>query len=447
MIKQVIHYIEQHHLVHERDKLLLAVSGGVDSMVLLDLFYYLQGQLSLQLHVAHFNYQLRAVDSDEDEKMVALVCEKKKIPFHVAREDTKTYAAKNKLGIQEAARHLRYNWFAEIKSKHQLDHIVTAHHADDNLETVIYHLAKGTGIAGMRGMRPINAQQVVRPMLGCSKAQILDYASEHKVNWREDSSNSISTYDRNLIRHEILPVMAQINPSVIENFHRTHDRMLGMELMLEQQIKMISQRYMEQKGDAITWQTSWMNDRVYDQLVLFEILKPYGFNYLIVDQVWGALTRSMGQRFRSSSYQVNIDRGSLIITPLVEQELVTDLIIDRINEHYQNGNLTLKLKKVAHQNYSGLSSDQVMLDLDTLSFPLIWRSWQQGDTIQPLGMKGRKKISDILIDEKVPIVQKDKVSVLVSRGEIVWLCGFRLNHRFRITPDTKNVLQLKIISE
>lgn len=441
MIDQLKRYITSHQLFEPTNVLIIGVSGGVDSMVMLDLMRQLTEDWNLTLVVAHFNYKLRGQEADLDEDLVRSYCETHGLNFECTSADTLAISNSNKLGIQETARRLRYSWFDELQKKYNADRIILAHHSDDNLETVIYHLAKGTGIAGLRGMKPKNSQEVVRPFLALTKEQIIEYARAHQIIWREDESNKKTDYTRNLIRLKILPVLKQINPSLSEHFDETHSRLLGLEQLVEFELDRLRKKYFSENSNGEVWMTDWVTPDEKSLMLLSELLKTYGFNFRDTQDVFEAILKPKGQLFYSNDYKLNIHANELIIELITEDFEEAPMPILEGEKKVIYGNYTYRFEnKTVDEIHITPDRNVAFLDRDKIQFPLMMRKWKPGDRMQPYGMHGRKKISDILIDDKVSNLQKDRTHVLTYNDEILWLSGVRVSHVARVTNETEYVL-------
>jgi tRNA(Ile)-lysidine synthase len=441
MIEQFTRYIQTHHLFEKGSTLLVGVSGGVDSMVLIDLLCQIQDEWNLKLIVAHFNYKLRGDEADQDEALVKAYCETFDLIFESTFAETQQIAEALKQGIQETARKLRYSWFDELKAKYQADRIVLAHHSDDNIETIYFHLTRGTGIAGLRGMKPRNEKEVVRPFLSLTKEQILDYARAHQVVWREDKSNQKTDYTRNLIRIKVLPILKQINPSISENFEETHSRLLGLEALVADKIASLRKEHCVKRKSVEQWNTDWIQDDDMSLMLLSEMLKTYGFSFRDTQDIHEAIQRPMGQMYYSEDYHLNVTGSRFEVEAIDDSPVAPDMLIMDGEEEVDYGGWKYQLEYHPIEAVSISSDpDKAFLDYDQLQFPLTLRKWKRGDRMQPFGMYGNKKISDILIDQKISNIRKDKTHVLVSGNRIIWLCGVRIGHPARVTNQTENVL-------
>ncbi len=437
MLTELQGFIKDHQLFTRDDHLLVAVSGGVDSMTLLHLLV----QLEYRVSVAHMNFRLRGEEADKDEKLVRETGNLLRVPVFTKQVNTVEYANEKRISTQMAARELRYRWFIDLLEEHFFDHIATAHNADDNLETVLFNLTKGTGIRGVSGINH-RLSYLVRPLLFAPKADILNYAETKGIQWREDASNADRKYIRNKIRHEVLPVLKEINPSLIAHFENTRSRLLGTEQVLMRWVHEIREKYVQHAGDKDCISQEWMTNMASDAVVLSEILRPYGFSYVQCQEIVKA-SNQIGKLFEGGDYILNVDRGQFIVKLAFESDARSTIEIDQINDIYQLGNWSLKLTEHPLSDFKkGTSGNEIFLDAATVQFPLTLRTWKQGDSFQPLGMRGKKKISDFLIDQKVPFIEKPAVLVLESAGQICWVVNYRLDDRCKVTDKTTKLLKI-----
>lgn len=431
-------YIADNQLFKENDKILIAVSGGVDSVVLLDMLCAIATEESFpfSLAIAHCNFQLRGQESDEDELFVRGLAEKYKLPLFCQKFDTQSITEKNKSSIQIVARNLRYTWFLELLELHDFQYIATAHHQNDSIETVIYNLAKGTGIAGLHGILPKNGK-IIRPLLGFSKKEILEYAAENQLLWREDSSNITDKYSRNLIRHQLIPILQKINPNLEETFKDNVLRISAVERIFKEQVKIFKEKVFS--SDSENNETYYLDieairNESENLVILDEILKDFSFNFTQTKLIINSLDKESGKLFISNTHTLIKDRKTLIITKTLATPNL-DLLNVEIFKKTTDFQLSTE-KNIAHLDYEKTGAN----------FRL--RFWENGDTFQPIGMKGKKKkVSDLLNDLKIPLHLKPQVRVAVANEQIVWVVGYRIDERFKVTEKTKNIIALSILEE
>jgi tRNA(Ile)-lysidine synthase len=420
--------IQQKKLCDSQDKVLLAVSGGIDSMVMLHLFK----ECGFTIGVAHANFQLRESESDGDEKFVEAICKKDAIPFFTTKFETENYAESHHISIQMAARDLRYKWFSEILKEQNFDFIATAHHLNDSIETVLLNLVRGAGLEGLDGIASIN-KKVIRPMLFATRLEIENYARENKIEWREDRSNATDDYSRNFLRHQAYPLLKELNPSFEETFKESIQKISGAVELMEIGIEQWRLKFEKKKENQILLDKKGFESLKNQESVLWNLVKSYGFNFDQCCQIIAALHGQSGKRFVSSEFELIVDRDQLIISKT--QTELTETLIDFNQTEASLGNLKLKIEKKEKVEFKDDSSVAV-LDASKLSFPLHWRKWQPGDSFHPLGMNHKKKLSDFLIDQKISMADKETVTVLESRNEIVWVVGYRIDERYKVGNST-----------
>lgn len=441
MIEEFVAFITNHRLFSSQDRLLLAVSGGIDSVVLVDVC----SQAGYSFAIGHCNFMLRGQESDIDEAFARSLAARYGVKCYVKKFDTVNESQQGE-SVQMAARRLRYQWFSELIQQENYQYVATAHHKNDVFETMLFNLCKGTGIAGLRGI-PAKAGPIIRPLLFTERSVIENYARQNALTWREDSSNVSVKYARNLIRLEVIPKLLQINPALLSTLDDTLARLQGTEKVLQQYIEEVQERSMEKRGEDIYLLLSVLPSVIALPVVLAEILKPYGFNYeqtkAIVNQVQDAGRHQIGNIFQSEHYTINMDRKYLIISPSRPRETSTYYLDQSVEKLQVNQYFTLKCKVWDVKDYHINADSRIAaLDLEKLEFPLQIRTWQAGDWFRPLGMKGKKKLSDFMIDHKIPLNLKDRVYVLTSGEAIVWVIGYRIDERYKITNSTKQVFQI-----
>jgi tRNA(Ile)-lysidine synthase len=425
---------------HGSNKLLVTVSGGVDSVVLCDLLH----KSDIDFVIAHCNFQLRAAESERDELFVRGLAEKYQKQIVVKKFDTSTYAVNEKLSIQEAARNLRYSWFNNLVFNEQLaDRITTAHHADDNIETVVMNFFRGTGLKGLTGM---DAQVIVyRPLLPFRKKEILDYAKKNNLAFVEDSSNASNKYTRNLFRNVLLPAVKEVFPSVEENILSNIERFNEVEQVYEQAIRAHKERLIELKGSEEHIPILKLKKTFSFRTILWEIIKEKHFTGGQVDEVIKLMDAKNGSSITSDFYRIIKNRKWLIITHRQQDEINAHYVIDpeeKNKRFFEKERLLLERTALSPDFKISTAANTACLDADKIKFPLLLRKWKQGDYFYPLGMNKKKKLSRFFIDQKLSKTDKEKVWVLEMNKKIIWVVGLRIDDRFKIEPSTKNLLKI-----
>jgi len=434
-------FVRDHNLFTRDNKILLAVSGGIDSVVMLDLFR----QSGFQSGIAHCNFHLRGSESDDDEQFVHQLSRQFNITWHVAHFNTEEYARENKLSIQMAARELRYKWFEEICDQHEYNQIATAHNQDDVIETFLINLGRGTGIRGLTGIKP-KSGRIIRPLLFASRSEIEKYASDCIVEYREDSSNVSVHYTRNKIRHEIVPLFEEINPSFRSSLIETIRKLNDTEDIYLNSIDSIKSELVEQKGESIFIDLVKLESVPNKLTVMFEILSGFHFISSQIASIVDSSKAHSGKQFYSSTHRLIKDRNAFIITPLKESEskrYYIDEGMEQINEP-----VPMDLLIVDQPGSFSIPGGKniACLDYEKLNFPLILRKWHDGDYFHPLGMKHKKKLSDFLIDEKLSIAEKEDQWLMISGDDIIWVVNQRIDERYKITKSTSKILLIKTVS-
>ena len=432
-------YISDNDLFTPECKILLGVSGGVDSMVMLNLFI----RKNFNIGIAHCNFQLRGKESDDDQKFVEGIAKHESVAFHTKEFNTKDYARKNNLSIQMAARKLRYKWFNEIRLKYGYKYIAIGHNLDDTVETFFINLLRGTGIRGLTGIKP-KFKNIIRPLLFASRKEILQYTKDCKITFREDSSNIETKYIRNKIRHDIIPLFNRINTDFNITMNETIKRLKDSETILNKSIEKIkSEIFIKESSNNYLIDIEKLKDIKPIDSVLFEIVKDYGFNYQTVENIISSLYDIPGKKFYSKTHRIIKDRTALIITAIRKSESN----ITRINEDIAEIECPLPLiiaRFNRPENYC-IPQDRkyALLDADKISYPIELRKWKKGDRFMPLGMKSFKKLSDFFIDYKLSIPEKENVWLLTSGEDIIWIVDYRIDERFKINNTTRNILLIE----
>ena len=433
-------YIQDTQLFAATDKILLAVSGGVDSMVMAFLFK----AAGYDFGIAHCNFQLRGTASDGDEKMVKELAEEWGIPYHTIQFETIKESEKQHKSVELIARELRYKWFGELLQMYDYQFVATAHHLNDSLETLLYNLAKGTGIRGLHGI-PMKNGKIIRPLSFASRREILTYTESEKIPYREDVSNESLEHNRNLIRHQVIPPLKSINPSLEQTFAKTLKQLQETEALFLWAVDAHKKEMVTEEEELIKIDIALLKKATASATILYEIIKDYGFNADHVEQIFRAID-NVGAQFYSKMYHILVERKSI----LIKRKSRYSTVWRKIEMLPQNIDLpkgqliaTVLKEKPTQLN---LGASITLLDLDKIKLPLIIRNWKDGDRFQPLGMNGKsKKVKDYLRDKKVSLFDKSTVLVAESGGEIVWVIGYRADERFKVMDGTNKVLQLHLV--
>jgi len=437
MLDKLLNFISTQKLFQQDEKVLLAISGGIDSMVLAHLFQ----QTGFNYAIAHCNFQLRENESNEDQSLVDQLATKLQVPFFTTKFDTREYAKKHKISIQMAARDLRRAWFDELLANEGYHVIATGHHLNDSLETTIFNLAKGTGISGLKGITPKN-KKYIRPLMFASREMIAEYAKSNQISWSEDRSNISTKYHRNLIRHNVIPELKKINPNLEETFSFSMAKIAASGRIYKNEISKQKTELLEQAGEGFKMDKAKLTSCSEPQIILFELLTDFGFNFQQATDIFLSLDGQAGKCFHSEKFQLVIDRKSLFISPKEDDE--NPKVFVGKNEEWieaKGNRLSFEVIIPEEVNFS-MDNNTAFLDLKSLEFPLVLRKWEEGDRFQPLGMRHKKKLSDFMIDEKIPLNLKKQVLVLTSAKDIVWVVGHRIDDRYKIDEQTTHVYKI-----
>jgi len=441
MVERFNKFLIENNLFNADDKILLAVSGGIDSMVMTHLFM----RLGFDFRIAHCNFALRGEESDGDEEFVKDFARRHNIPFYSIRFDTKSLATSKGLSIQMTARELRYKWFENLRTEHGLSYVALAHNLNDNIETFLINLIRGTGIAGLSGIKPKN-ECLIRPLLFAPRSEIKEYSEKYEVAYREDSSNSDIKYTRNKIRHLIMPVLKEINPSFENTIEETIGRVTDINEIYSGQIEKIKKTVIRENIGSLFVKISELTSLTPLNTILFELFRNYGIARPMIPELVKLTTSRNGSQLITPSHRFIRNRDEIIIDKLeVDSELV--VTISSLDELI-NGYLKDRVKIVlCNDNFEiPRSPSSTCLSLNKIKFPVTIRNWKPGDVFHPLGMKQKKKLSDFFIDSKFSIPQKEKALVLESAGKIACIIGIRTDNRFRITKSTTKCLIIDTVS-
>ena len=432
MIQQFQNHINQNFPQLANKKIIIATSGGLDSMVLLHLFQ----NLNQKIAIAHCNFQLRGIESLEDQNFVQNYAVANEIPIFITQFDTENFAIDYKLSTQVAARNLRYDWFYELLESENYDYILTAHHADDNLETFIVNLSRGTGLDGLVGIPSLN-DKIIRPLLTFSRQEIEDYAKENKIKWQEDSSNASDKYLRNKIRHHIIPQLKELNANFLNSFLKTQKYLQESQTMVEDATIMIYQQVAKEVGKEIHFDLLKLKTLSNYKSYLYQWLQEFGFSAW--NDIYDLVESQSGKIIYSNDYQLLKNRKHLILSPIPEIE--NEVYSIKKNQIEVKFPIKLSICKVTFLDE--VSKLSIFVDEEKLSFPLQIRNWNEGDIFLPFGMNGNsKKVSKFFKDEKLSVLEKQKIWILTSDKQIVWIIGMRQDERFKIEKSTKNILQI-----
>jgi len=436
MLTKFQNHINQNFPFLNGKKLLLATSGGLDSMVMVDLF----NKLSYEIAMAHCNFQLRGLESFEDQNFVQNYAEANKIIIFTTQFDTEAFAKDYQLSTQVAARELRYSWFYELLETKKYDYILTAHHADDNLETFLINLVRGTGLDGLTGI-PAQNEKVIRPILIFSRQEIEQYAKESNIDWREDSSNASDKYLRNKIRHNLAPIFKELNPDFLSSFYKTQTYLQESQTMAEDATIMIYQQVAKEKGEEIHFDLNQLKKLPNYKSYLYQWLNEFGFSAW--NDIYDLVNGQSGKQVFSSGFRLLKDRDFLILSPEKLEDENEEYYIVKDQKEI-NIPLNLSFSKVIASS-SLVSNTTIFVDEDELCFPLVLRRWKQGDNFQPLGMEGKsKKVSKFFKDHKLSLIEKENTWILCSNNQIVWIVGLRQDERFKIGNRTKKNLKIQL---
>lgn len=430
-------YLVEKSLFRPSHKILLAVSGGIDSVVMCKLFK----DANISFAIVHCNFSLRGAESDNDQKFVESLALTYGVKIFVKRFDTEAYAVKNKLSIQMAARDLRYAWFEQIRTKYNYKAVALAHHRDDVVETMLINLVRGTGVNGLHGILPTTkGGKIIRPLLFSSKDELFHYAKQQNLIWHDDSSNSEDTYVRNKLRHQVIPVLKKINPSLVDSLTQTADIFNEAGILIKQELEKRKKNVLSKKGNTFEVDLNKLKRQNTFNTLLLYLFTPFGFDASQLKEINKLILAQPGKRIQSTSHTIFRDRNKLIILPKTKAKF-SPLKIKKGDRKVLLGHQELIFENNNAQNFKIIRDKNVAcLDLKKLKFPLILRVWKAGDRFYPLGMNKSKKISDFLTDEKIPTHQKKQMLVLQSGREIAWVVGVRVSNTFKIDADSRQIL-------
>ena len=428
MKNKVQQFITEKSLFIREDKLILGISGGADSVCLMHVFL----ELGYSFELAHCNFNLRGEESDADEYFVKDLAKEHQLKIHVKQFDTLVYAAENKISTQMAARDLRYAWFEKLRIKSNAKYLAIAHHANDDVETFFINLVRGSGLKGFLGIKEKN-NAIVRPLLSVSRLEIEQYLKDRGLVFREDSSNASVKYLRNKIRHELIPLLAQMNPSIQQTVKDEMRILEGVAQIYASKVEEVRKDLTQEKNGIVQLEISALLALNPLHSYLYELLSAYGF--YAVEAISKALQGQSGKQFFSSTHQLVVDRENIFIS-----------LLNKENEVFEITEKTISLVHPLEINFKVMADKTIIydnniaqLDVEKLKFPLTLRKWKEGDKFMPLGMKKFKKLSDFFIDSKFSIIDKQEQWLLCSGVDIVWVLGCRIDERYKLESNTKKV--------
>ncbi len=431
--------------LHDKN-LLIAISGGIDSVVLTHLFHKLKFTISL----AHCNFSLRGKESNEDEEFVKSLGEKLQITTYSNKFETEAYATEKGISTQMAARELRYNWFQKIAKENNIDYIITGHQKDDVLETFLINFTRGTGLDGLTGIPEIQGN-IVRPFMIFTRNEILVYATKKKILWREDRTNSSIRYVRNKIRHKVVPVLKELNPNLLDTFYNTLDNLKGSQQIVKDCIQNVKEKATKTHKNELHFSIPELKKLGNPKIYLFEILKEYSFTQW--NDIADLLDCQSGKQVFSKTHRLLKDRDVLILSKILQKEEIerfefpenTAEIKTPINLKFESTDIPFDTKNHQNKIFDELVFDDnttISIDFNKIEFPLILRKWQKGDYFFPIGLNGKKKVGKFFKDEKLSLIAKENAWLLCSKNEIIWVVGKRMDDRFKVTKSTSKILKI-----
>jgi tRNA(Ile)-lysidine synthase len=442
MLKAFKAYTLEQGLCRPADRILLAVSGGVDSVAMAHLFH----SDGYKCAIAHCNFQLRGKDSDADEAFVRSLSSSLEFPVYVKAFDVEGHIREKGGSVQMAARELRYDWFEELARDNDFEMIATAHNLNDSIETFFLNLTRGTGIRGLLGIPPRNGK-IIRPLLFATRHEILSFCQQERIDYREDASNLETKYTRNKIRHDLIPVLEQINPRFVETLSMNMNRLKEVESVFRYSVEKVRESLFRIEEGRVTVEIDALRSLSPMGTWLYELFSPYGFTRSQCEGIHQIMDANPGRRSISPTHQLYKDRDRMILVELGPKELQRYYL----DSPDQPSSLpfSMDIETIDNGRLDRIPTDRMTacLDLETIQFPLTIRHWLHGDYFYPLGMDQMKKVSDFFVDNKVPVPEKEQAWILASGRKIVWIVGHRIDHRFRITEKTRKVLILRVQSD
>ena len=430
MIQSVLNHFKTEFPFAQGKRLGVAVSGGLDSMCLIHILL----DAKVELHLVHCNFKLRGTESDQDQQFLVEFAKKHELPLQVKEFTTQEYAKRHGVSIQMAARDLRYQWFSELVQHNQLDYIATAHHANDALETFLINLSRGTGLQGLTGIPAINGT-VIRPLLQVTREQLESFAQQRDIAWREDSSNASDSYLRNQIRHHLVPELIKIKPDFINQFKKTQGHLEQSNAMLAAHVEQLISKCVTPATSGYLINITTLNELAHPEGFLYQWLYPYGFTAW--EDINAMASGQSGKQIFAPQWVLTKNRDELRLEPL-EGHTKAAYTVDSWPEFNQ---LPLPIECTPVAALAPTPANQIIVDAESLEFPITLRHWEAGDYFYPFGMQGSKKLSDYFVDQKVPVRDKEKIWLLCSANRIVWVVGMRADDRFKVNKNSKSLLK------
>ncbi|MDA9627752.1 tRNA lysidine(34) synthetase TilS [Flavobacteriaceae bacterium] len=438
MLQKFKQHLHQNFPFLEDKKLLIAISGGIDSVVLA----HLCSQLNLNFSLCHCNFNLRGQESDDDEAFVKSLAKTLKTPVYSTSFETEKYVAKNKVSIQVAARDLRYTWFYKLLDTNGYDYVLTAHNTNDNLETFIINLTRGSGLEGFTGIPPVN-QKSVRPLLAFSRDEITLFAIKNGIIWREDKSNASIKYVRNKVRHKVIPILKELNPHVLESFQNTIEYLNESQSIINDALTNVTANVVSYENDLLKISCKEIEKLSNKKAYLYQLLQGYGFTAW--NDIVNLISAQPGKQVFSDTHRLLKDRNFLILTTINKnQSIKGPVLIDQKVSKITN---PIKLTIQNTDDFTCKNTHEIIIDNDLINYPLSLKKWHHGDTMYPAGMKGSKKISQLFKDNKLSLLDKEKIWILAdAKNHIIWVIGLRQDRRYLANITSKNRLKISYLS-